>query len=108
MAAGETQQTGLIRRANAWLEEIAAPADWRLADLKGYTDRGQALVFFRDEFGFNDLFGIAILADGDSGQRRRRGPPADRPRRGEPARRRQPAADPFRTLEVLTCMDWKP
>ena len=67
MAARGDTVTGLIRRANAWLEEIAAPADWRLADLKGYTDRGQALAFFRDEFGFNDLFGIAILADGDPG-----------------------------------------
>jgi hypothetical protein len=64
-AARRDTAAGLIRRANAWLEEIAAPADWRLADLKGYTDRGQALAFFRDEFGFNDLFDIAIFADGD-------------------------------------------
>ena len=66
-ASRRDTEAGLIRRANAWLEEIAAPADWRLADLKGYTDRGEALVFFRDEFGFNDLLGITILADGHPG-----------------------------------------
>lgn len=63
MYAGGKTEDGLIRQANAWLDEIAAPADWRLADLKGYTDRGQAMAFFRDDFGFNDLLGIAIVAD---------------------------------------------
>lgn len=66
-AARRDTEAGLVRRANAWLEEIATQADWRRADLKGYTDRGQALAFFRDDFGFNDVLGIAIVADDHPG-----------------------------------------
>ena len=67
MSAQGGMVPALIRRANAWMAEIATPADWRLADLKGYTDRGQALAFFRDDFGFNDVLGIAIVADDHPG-----------------------------------------
>ncbi len=39
-------------------------SDYERADIGGYSGRGQALCFFRDEFEDNDLFDIVIV-EGD-------------------------------------------
>lgn len=54
----------LIDRANAWMDEAADSDEWEIADLKGYSDRGAALAFFRDECEFTEMFDIAIV-EGD-------------------------------------------
>lgn len=58
-AAGE-----LIALANDWIDDDADESDWELADLRGYSDRGAALTFFRDEFEFCDTFNVVIV-EGD-------------------------------------------
>ncbi len=54
----------LIDRANAWMDKAADSDEWEIADLKGYSDRGAALAFFRDECEFTEMFDIAIV-EGD-------------------------------------------
>ncbi len=51
----------LVCEINAYLDESPDECDWERADLAGYSDRGAALSFFRDEFECNDLFKIAIV-----------------------------------------------
>ena len=54
----------VVDHANAWLEEFPGETDWENANLRGYTDQGSALTYFRDDFEFNDLFNIVIV-EGD-------------------------------------------
>lgn len=54
----------LIALANDWIDDDADESDWELADLRGYSDRGAALTFFRDEFEFCDTFNVVIV-EGD-------------------------------------------
>jgi hypothetical protein len=54
----------LVYRANRWLDDPANESDWELANLRGYTEQGAALTYFRDSFAFNDLFNIVIV-EGD-------------------------------------------
>jgi hypothetical protein len=42
-----------------WLESLET--DWENAELCGYTGKGTALCFFRDDFEFNDLFNTVIV-----------------------------------------------
>lgn len=51
----------LVADVNAYLDDSPDESDWERADLTGYSDRGAALSFFRDEFECNDLFEIAIV-----------------------------------------------
>lgn len=51
----------LVCDINAYLDDCPDESDWERADLAGYSDRGAALSFFRDEFECNDLFEIAIV-----------------------------------------------
>jgi hypothetical protein len=53
-----------IACANTWIEDDADETDWEVADLRGYSDRGAAKVFFESQFEFNDDFNIVIV-DGD-------------------------------------------
>ncbi len=54
----------LIECANGWLEEDADETDWEIATLRGYTEQGAALTYFRDDFPCSDLFNIVIV-EGD-------------------------------------------
>ncbi len=54
----------LVDRANRWLDDPANESDWELANLRGYTEQGAALTYFRDSFAFNDLFNVVIV-EGD-------------------------------------------
>ena len=54
----------LIECANGWLEEDADETDWEVATLRGYTEQGAALSYFRDDFPCSDLFNIVIV-EGD-------------------------------------------
>jgi hypothetical protein len=54
----------LLSRVNAWLDDSADEYDWEKANLRGYSDRGAALAYFRDQFPENDLFNIVIV-EGD-------------------------------------------
>jgi hypothetical protein len=54
----------LVDLANSWLDDPADESDWELANLRGYTEQGAALTYFRDSFAFNDLFNIVIV-EGD-------------------------------------------
>ena len=54
----------LIVQANKWLNAEPDSSDWETANLRGYSDQGGALYFFRDVFDENDLFDIVIV-EGD-------------------------------------------
>ena len=54
----------LVREANDWINSSPNESDYERADIGGYSGRGQALRFFRDEFDDNDLFDIVIV-EGD-------------------------------------------
>ena len=62
--AGDETLSDLIDRANAWMDVAADSTEWEIADLKGYSDRGAALEFFRDECEFTEMFNIVIV-EGD-------------------------------------------
>ncbi len=54
----------LIAQSNNWLNAEPDSRDWETANLRGYSDQGSALSFFRDVFDENDLFDIVIV-EGD-------------------------------------------
>jgi hypothetical protein len=54
----------VVALANAWLEGWPSETDYEIANLRGYTDQGAALTYFRDDFEYNDLFNIVIV-EGD-------------------------------------------
>ena len=54
----------LIAQANDWINAEPDSGDWETANLRGYSDQGGALYFFRDVFEENDLFDIVIV-EGD-------------------------------------------
>ena len=62
--ADDNTVQSLITDANRWLNAVPDEGDWESADLGGYSDRGRALHFFRDEFDENELFDIAVI-EGD-------------------------------------------
>ena len=54
----------LIEEANTWLEAAPDGEDYEVATIRGYSDRGQALSYFRDTFEFCDDFNVVIV-EGD-------------------------------------------
>jgi hypothetical protein len=54
----------VFRNVNWWLENSPDEADWEEANLRGQTDRGDALWFFRDQFEYCDLLNVVII-EGD-------------------------------------------
>ncbi len=54
----------LIDQANDWITGFPNESDYERADISGYSGRGQALRFFRDDFEYCDDFDIVIV-EGD-------------------------------------------
>lgn len=59
--ATTAQLEHLIDVANEWLEDPADEYDWEVATLRGDTEQGAALGFFRGEAELNALFNIEIV-----------------------------------------------
>jgi len=54
----------LIDRVNDWINDIPNELDYERANLMGYTGRGNALRYFRDDFEYCDDFNIVVV-EGD-------------------------------------------
>ena len=54
----------LVDRVNDWINDTPDERDYEIADLRGYSGRGDALRYFRDEFEYGDDFGIVVV-EGD-------------------------------------------
>jgi hypothetical protein len=54
----------LIERVNDWINDTPDEHDYESADLGGYSGRGHALRFFRDDFEYGDDFDIVVV-EGD-------------------------------------------
>lgn len=54
----------LIDRVNDWINDSPDESDYENADITGYSGRGQALRFFRDECAANDTLNIVVV-EGD-------------------------------------------
>ena len=62
--ADDSTISWLIEEVNDWIQGMPGEQDYERADLGGYSSRGSALRFFRDEFPENDLFDIVVV-EGD-------------------------------------------
>ena len=54
----------LIKKMNDWINDTPDEHDYESADLGGYSGRGHALRFFRDDFAYGDDFNIVVV-EGD-------------------------------------------
>ena len=54
----------LIEKMNDWINDTPDERDYESADLGGYSGRGHALRFFRDDFEYGDDFNIVVV-EGD-------------------------------------------
>ena len=54
----------LIDRVNDWINDAPDERDYEIANLRGYSGRGHALRFFRDDFAYGDDFNIVVV-EGD-------------------------------------------
>jgi hypothetical protein len=54
----------LVDRVNDWINDTPDEHDYEIADLRGYSGRGDALRYFRDEFEYGDDFDIVVV-EGD-------------------------------------------
>ena len=54
----------LIEKMNDWINDTPDERDYESADLCGYSGRGHALRFFRDDFEYGDDFDIVVV-EGD-------------------------------------------
>ena len=54
----------LIKMMNNWINDTPDEHDYESADLGGYSGRGHALRFFRDDFAYGDDFNIVVV-EGD-------------------------------------------
>ena len=54
----------LIKMMNDWINDTPDERDYESADLGGYSGRGHALRFFRDDFEYGDDFNIVVV-EGD-------------------------------------------
>ena len=54
----------LIKMMNDWINDTPDERDYESADLGGYSGRGHALRFFRDDFAYGDDFNIVVV-EGD-------------------------------------------
>jgi len=64
MSADEETIGMLIDRVNAWINDAPNERDYEIAGLRGYSGRGDALRFFRDDFEYCDDFDIVVV-EGD-------------------------------------------
>lgn len=62
--ADENTSDRLIAAVNDWINDLPDESDYERADLSGYSGRGSALRFFRDECEVNDLLDIVVV-EGD-------------------------------------------
>lgn len=62
--ADESTIALLIDRVNDWINGTPDERDYESADLGGYSGRGHALRFFRDDFAYGDDFNIVVV-EGD-------------------------------------------
>lgn len=64
MSADEETIDMLIDRVNDWINDIPDERDYEIANLRGYSGRGDALRFFRDDFAYCDDLDIVVV-EGD-------------------------------------------
>jgi hypothetical protein len=62
--ADDQTVSNLIDQANDWITGFPNESDYERADMSGYSGRGQALRFFRNDFEYCDDFDIVIV-EGD-------------------------------------------
>jgi hypothetical protein len=51
----------LIKRVNAWINDTPDEHDYEVANLSGYSGRGHALRYFRDEFEYYEAFNVVVV-----------------------------------------------
>ena len=51
----------LIKDANDWINDTPDEHDYEVANLSGYSGRGYALRYFRDEFEYYEAFNIVVI-----------------------------------------------
>lgn len=54
----------LITEANQWINDLPDENDYQYSNLRGYSGRGNALRYFRDEFEYSDKFNVVVI-EGD-------------------------------------------
>lgn len=64
IAADDATVDRLINAVNDWINSTPNELDYERANLMGYTGRGNALRYFRDDFEFCDDFDIVVV-EGD-------------------------------------------